>query len=225
MKRTIHDTFRRQYAGFCGWPEIRKALATADDVSRTIFIGLFVTGARAMELPTLRRSQVDLDFSEDIAMVKGMHVEKQRDRINLVDAEGRPVLDEYGRRRFYLKSKPGYRTFPIRKDEPLAREFIEHVSQFDGDEKPYPYTYNQIYYRIALIEAEIPRGVPKREWCAYKGPWWPHRIRSERACQLIRDYWFDIFRLKRWFGWQSSLMPELYGSVTPMDLVAIMRRR
>ena len=75
-----------------------------------------------------------------------------------------------------------------------------------------------------LIDSERPYGIPKKEWTYYKGPWWPHRIRAERACQLIRDYKYDIFRLKKWFGWSTTKMPELYGDIVPMDLIDEMEK-
>lgn len=216
-RRNIKDTFKQEYGGFCGWKKLDSTLNKIDrEDSINIFVGLFQTGARAMELPSLKRNQVDLDFSDTHIMINSMYVEKQRERINLEDMNGEPLYDEKGKRAYILESTEGYRTFPIRKDNPLAPIFIDYVKKFSGDDILYPFSYIQIYYRIALIDMK--KG-PKTNWNKIKGPWWPHRIRAERACQLIRDLRFDVFRLKKWFGWATSQMPELYGDMVPMDLV------
>jgi hypothetical protein len=37
--------------------------------------------------------------------------------------------------------------------------------------------------------------------------------RGERACQLIRDLRYDVFRLMGWFGWSSQDMPLECGPI------------
>lgn len=217
VRRNIKDTFKTQYPGFCGWSVLDRTMKTIEhEETINIFNGLFQTGGRAMELTSLKRRQVDLNASSTHIWVRAMLVEKQREKINLDDEDGNPLLDENGKRAFVLESKKDYRTFPIRRDNPLANIFGEYVKKFKNDEDLlFPYSYGQIYYRIATIQM---RG-PKTSWAKNKGPWWPHRIRAERACQLIRDLRYDIFRLKAWFGWSTGVMAELYGDMEPMGLV------
>ena len=225
--RTISKTFRQEFGGFCGWPEIIRVInSVVSSQIVDIFVGLFVTGGRRGELSRLTRRQVDLDYSDDIIMVRGMYVEKQRERIPMIDEYGDLILDERGKRRYILESVPGYRTFPISKDEPSSEVFIDYVENFAGigGDLLYPYSGTQIYYRIAQIDARMPRGANMMDWNKYKGPWWPHRIRAERACQLARDYRFDILRLKTFFGWKVSSMAELYSSLEAMDLIETVRR-
>lgn len=212
-------TFKIDYGGFCGWSKVQKIIKDIDDVdTKNIFMGLLKTGCRAMELPTLKKRHFNLNFSDTQIMVQGMYVEKQKDAIPLIDDNGNPILKN-GKRTYTFESKEGYRTFPIRKDEPLSTELIDYVKKTPNDNDVlFPYTYGQIYYRIAMIQNTLPGGT-RPDWYNFKGPWWPHRIRSERACQLIRDLHYDIFRLKKWFGWSSSQMPELYGGMVPMDLI------
>ena len=212
-KRTISKTFH-SLGGFCGWNKIRDTVASISEPEiGCIFNGIFVLGCRAMELPLLRRSQVDLESSDKWIRVRGMYVLKQKEVMYLNDENGDPLLREDGKRKYTFKSIDGYRTFPIRWDFPLAEDFVDHVEKFSGDEIMYPYTYNQIYYRIAQIGMKLPPGVSRADWTYHKGEWWPHRIRGERACQLIQNRRFDIFRLKGWFGWASDDMPSTYGSI------------
>jgi len=212
-RRTIIVTFK-SYGGFCGWNKILKTLKSISEPDiREIYRGIFLLGCRASELPLLRRDQVDLESSKTQIRIRGMNVLKQKDVVFLFDEFGDPILRPDGKRKYTFKSKDGYRTFPIRKDTPLSEDFMKYVDNFSDDEILYPYSYNQIYYRIAQIEMKIPKGVRRSNWTYYRGPWWPHRIRGERACQLIRDQRYDLFRLMGWFGWTSQKMPTDYGTI------------
>jgi len=219
-KRARRDTdfFKQHYGGFCGWQSLADTFRTMEDMhTKIIFMGLFKLGCRAMELPTLTKRQVDVDFSPTQIMIRGMYVEKQKDRIALVDNEGNPLLNEDGKKTYTFVSKEGYRTFPIRKKEPLSAELIRYVNTFENDNDIlFPYKYGKMYYKVAMVGAEEGS---RDEWYKHKGEWWAHRLRSERACQLIRDYRYDTFRLKRFFGWASDSMPSVYSDIMPMDLV------
>jgi len=217
--RTIKDTFRSM-GGFCGWDVIEDTYNNiANSETKQIFNGIFELGCRAMELPLLTRGQVDLDSSDTWIRIRAMYVLKQKEILYLENSDGSPMLGADGKRKYTFNSIPGYRSFPIRKDNPLAQPFIDYVKKFPNKSKSdretilYPYTYNQIYYRIATIGMELPEWESSANWTYYKGPWWPHRLRGERACQLIRDLRFDLFRLMGWFGWSSEDMPVMYGTI------------
>jgi len=219
QKRTIYKTFRSM-GGFCGWDMMEDTHnAISEPETRQIFNGIYELGCRAMELPLLTRGQVDLTSSDTWVRIRAMYVLKQKEVIHLQNADGTPLLRADGKKKYTFNSIPGYRTFPIRKDNPLAQDFINYVKKFsnktknDRDRVLYPYTYNQIYYRIATIGMKLPEWETRANWCKYKGEWWPHRLRGERACQLIRDLRYDIFRLKGWFGWSSDDMPSTYGQI------------
>ena len=221
-KRTIGDkgvcperSFKALHGGFSGWGVIEDTYNDIEAPStRDIFNGLFLLGCRAMELPRLERWQVELGSSPTHIRIKSMYVEKQRTKEFQFNKDDTPKLDDKGKRVFKLVSTPGYRSFPIRKDNPMANIFIKFIEEGDfyRDTKLFPYTYGQIYYRICTIGMELPPGVPKTQWARHMGPWWPHRIRAERACQIIRDYRWDISRRKKWFGWATSSMAERYGA-------------
>jgi integrase len=219
--RRTTDTFKQYVGGFSGWKKIYDTLNSVNDNDTyNIFLGLIKFGCRAMELPTLKKRQINFNYSKTQIMVQGMLVEKQKEIMYLVDTEGKPLY-ENGKRKYEFKSKKSYRTFPIRKDEPLSKELGDYVSKFKDDEDQiFPYNnYNNMYYKIAKIGMILPPGIRATRWNDFKGPWWCHRIRSERACQLIRDLRYDTFRLQRWFGWTSSDMPEVYSTVMPTDLI------
>ena len=212
--------FKQHYGGFCGWDTLAKTFRSIDDFdTQMILLGLFKFGCRAMELPTLRKSQIDFNFSPTQIMVKSMYVEKQKTAITLVDVEGRPLY-KGDRKLFRFEGKEGYRTFPIPKKEPLSVDLEDYVGSFSNDDDIlFDYGYDKMYYKICNIGMVIPPGVWKSKWNEYKGPWWCHRIRSERACELIKDYHYDTFRLMKWFGWQSSQMPQVYSDIMSIDLI------
>jgi len=218
-KRTISKTFRSM-GGFCGWYNIEESYnSIAEPETKQIFNGIFELGCRAMELPLLTRGQVDLVSSDTWIRIRGMYVLKQIEILYLENSDGTPMLRADGKRKYTFNSIDGYRTFPIRKDNPLARVFSEYVKKFPNKSRSdretilYPYTYGQIYYRIATIDMKLPEWETRANWTYYKGPWWPHRLRGEKACQLIRDLRFDAFRLMGWFGWTSKDMPVEYGTI------------
>jgi len=214
------DTFKLHFGGFCGWENLKNTFSSITDPdTKIILLGLFKFGCRAMELPRLLKRQIDFNFSDTQIMVRSMYVEKQKERIALQDEFGNPIL-ENGEKVLKIVGKPGARSFPIRKDEPLSKELENYTKRFRKDDDVlFPYTYNQMYYKICCIGMEIPPGVSTARWTEFKGPWWCHRVRSERACQMIRDYRYDTFRLQKWFGWASSQMPEVYSDIMPMDLI------
>ena len=201
-KRTISKTFKTEkgFGGFVGWDKIKEILSTLEDELLWVFVGLFSTGCRASELRQIRCDQIDLDFSKDQVQLSNIYVSKWR--------------KELGSRTFYLnKSEP---TYP----------YLEAIVSHTPDGYPvFPFSYNQIYYRVAQIEApqfNKESGARRTDWTHYKGSWWPHRIRAEKACQLIVDYRLSSFALKRWFGWKTDNMPTFYGDMLPLDIADMM---
>jgi integrase len=222
MKRRNTDYFKATVGGFSGYPRIKQAFNNAKtNRAKSIFLGLFLTGSRAMELPKLKRSQIDLDYDEDNIFIRGLYVEKQKKVIFIKDDEGNDVL-KHGRKTFTFESKEGYRSFPIRKDLPenLSEIFINFIKGYKNPTSIiYPFTYNQIYSDICRIESNQPPNTPTKDWWKYKGEWYPHRLRSERCCSLIKSHGYDTMRLQKYFGWSSPDMPNVYGDIQAEDLV------
>jgi integrase len=219
LKRTT-KYFKQHFGGFYGWEKIRDILTHLQDKdARIIMLGLLKTGCRAMELPRLKRSQVDLEYSPTQIMIRGMYVEKQKEAIVLVDEKG-DALMKNGKKMFRFEGKEGFRNFPFPKKEPMSDLFMEYVKTKKPDEILFNYNYDKIYHKICTIQMKpIPLGVSSARWNEFKGPWWCHRIRSERACQLIKEYRYDTIRLMKWFGWSSSQMPQVYADISPEDLM------
>ena len=201
-KRTISKTFKdsKELGGFCGWDKIESILGSLNASCLPVFVGMFSFGCRAGELRHIMKDQVHLDYSKDQVEIRNAYVSKWR-------------------------NNNGSRTFHLNKSESVYPYLEEIVSSTPDGSPVFPFTYNQIYYRVAQVEApefKKPNGSTRTDWSKHKGSWWPHRIRAERACQLIRDYGFTTYALKRWFGWRTDQMPGFYGELTNEDVARMM---
>jgi len=201
-KRTISKTFKNSkgLGGFVGWNKIETIISSLNQEILNPFIGLLSTGCRAGELCKIRDDQINLDFSKDQVQLSNVYVSKWRKDV-------------------------GSRTFYINKSELTYPIFEDIVSRTPKDSPVFPFSYNQIYYRVAQIEAphfNKESGARRTDWTHYKGAWWPHRIRAEKACQLIVDYRLSSFALKKWFGWRTDNMPTFYGDMLPLDIADMM---
>lgn len=102
------------------------------------------------------------------------------------------------------------RTFPVRLSNPLVQPMLDRVKETREGERIFPYKYHWLYQRIRDIEK--PDG-------ANYGPWWPHRIRAERATQLVVDRGFNTHFLLQFFGWGKPEMAAFYVTLTPQELI------
>jgi hypothetical protein len=102
------------------------------------------------------------------------------------------------------------RTFPILLSDPLTEYMLDRVKHTEKGEKVFPYGYAWMYKKIRDIQK------PEK---ALHGPWWTHRLRAERATQLVIDQGFSVIDLMRWFGWKRPDMPTFYANLSPEDLV------
>jgi integrase len=217
-KRRNTDSFKAEIGGFSGYPRIIQAYENSKiNLGDIAFLGLFVLGCRANELPTLKRSQIDLGYSKENIFIKGMAVEKHKDVIWLKNPDGSPQKDG-DRKLFKFKSKKGFRSFPLRKDEPMVDVFIKYIEQYNPNQYVFPLKYNQIYQNICMIENTMNDDTPKRNWVYYKGEWYPHRLRSERCCCLIKSFGYNTERLKKFFGWDSEKTANTYSDIQAEDL-------
>ena len=223
VRRSIEGTYAEQYPRFYGWSNMKATVRNITNYdARNIFTGIFLLGARSLELPTLRHDQIDPHFSRYNMMVNGMMVEKHRKKVYLKPDDNRSpelgTIRKDFRGEYRLIPTKAQRSFTIRKDNPLTQIFMKNLEKYSGDEVLYPYSYGQISYRICLVDAVLPQGYSKKGWWHYKGPWWPHRIRAERACQLRRDLHYDRMDLMDWFGWKTAKMADIYAKMVPLEL-------
>jgi hypothetical protein len=187
-----------------------------DERTRNIFLFLFKTGSRCMEIVNLKRSQIDLNYKNNI-LIRGLPVEKQKEKILLVDNNGNPLFKN-GKSAYKFESKESFRTFPIDRREPLSDIMIEILEKIEDPNKMFPFietqinpmTHTQIYYSLANIGSTRPEGVAKKYWCHYKGIFYPHFLRGLRACQLIRDMGYSVYHIQKWFGWSDPTMSMEY---------------
>jgi len=113
-----------------------------------------------------------------------------------------------------------FRTFPIRRDEPLTRYMEEWVTGCSID-PPYGVSRNTAFLTIRRIgerlgREPIPNTLKKdKTRPLYSSELAPHILRVERASQLAEDYGFDVFSLNQFFGWKPkrSSMAEKYASM------------
>lgn len=200
VERPYHRRSVLDLAGYCGRKVLEDAyhsIAGIDEPAAFTFATLFVTGCRACEAIDLRRYMFEYSKTE-----RGTE---------FIQAEYVPVLKH--RRR-------GARTFPISLKDPLVPEFQEilKISDYEtkhgfiprGDVYGLLKSYGSMYYRVGKIQRE--RGDKL-------GPWYPHRLRHERANQLVVDHKFDVPRLMSWFSWGAGKKPTEYVSMSPQDLI------
>ncbi len=108
------------------------------------------------------------------------------------------------------RRKDWERTFPIRLSNPLVQSMLDRVEETREGERIFPYKYDWLYKRIRDI------GKPDD---ATHGPWWPQRIRAERATQLVVDRGLNTHFLLKFFGWARPEMAVFYVNLTPQELI------
>lgn len=106
------------------------------------------------------------------------------------------------------------RTFPIRLSEPVTERLLKLLDATEG--ALFPYSYSWLYKWISTINKYEGRNF---------GEWFPHRLRAERASQLLQDYKFGVFELMSFFGWKTSDMPTWYASLSPDALIKLMMEK
>jgi integrase len=112
------------------------------------------------------------------------------------------------------RDKTRDRTFPILLSDPLTPHMMKQIETTKPGERVFPYGYAWMYKKIRDIQ---------KTGDAIHGPWWIHRLRAERATQLVIDQGFSVIELMRWFGWKRPDMPTFYANLSPEDLVAKIR--
>jgi hypothetical protein len=81
---------------------------------------------------------------------------------------------------------------------------MERVKASKGLEaKLFNISYNKAYRIIRRAGEKIGEDFP------------PHRLRAERATQLVLEYGFNDFELTEWFMWKSSEIARNYTTLAP----------
>lgn len=201
---------------FCGWDSLEGLIVRAPNaVIRGLISAAFETGGRAMEVLDLRENQFDI--RSDRVYVNAMLVLKQREKRVL----SYPWQDKTEYEYSVSIPKKEYRRVPLSTREPLAKILIEYVElvrekssilpsriQHNPEGYLFPYKYGWMYKWITATDPE----------------WWPHRLRVERASQLVIDYNYNVMDLLRFFGWKSSEIATHYARLSVEDLLSKMSR-
>jgi hypothetical protein len=118
---------------------------------------------------------------------------------------GLPVL----KKGTYKRSVPAWtkvRDIPIPRHERLVPYMMDWVEKSDD-----------------YLFASGHGGVHCRSWAWKKivgidDSWWPHRIRSERATQLVTEYGYNVAQLMKFFNWSEPKEAMGYVSLDLVDL-------
>lgn len=201
--------------GFCGWKFLESFINVFNFPPFQGFVStLFETGGRVSEVLELSRENFNLEAHKDLIVVEYMPIFK---RYRVIGRR----QDETKKRgfKFITEKVEDYRTFPIRKDEPLVHYMLKWLNTvksgklFEFDRfmalkllreagkklnKPIPGTMHRVEKR-PLLSSEI----------------FNHLFRAERACQLASEYGFDVYSLNQFFGWKPRKlqMAEKYASL------------
>jgi len=95
--------------------------------------------------------------------------------------------------------------FPIRESlVPIMLHWVNIVREKLGeDSKLFDLKYNKAYRIIRKAGEKIGEDFP------------PHRLRAERATQLVLEYGLDDHELTEWFQWKSPVIAHSYTTLAP----------
>jgi hypothetical protein len=221
MKHRSVETFRLGLSGWKGWNWFNSVIEKCNSEQEELVVGLLKTASRSNELNKLTKKMVDVDSYKDYIVIHNQPLEKQKKAIQLIGDDGKPMYD--GMRRLYrYEHIAGDRTYAFLKKEKYSDVFLAIVDRTKNpDDLVFPYSYGQIYYRIATIGMDL-EGDHKKNWAYHlsEDGFFPHEWRSIRACQLLRDYKYTGMQLRKFFGWaEGSPMPDHYIEMNVEDLM------
>jgi hypothetical protein len=232
------------YRRFCGWETLLRLVDAVDfdlrgfsgerlihdeverDMARALIATVFECGARICEViggssvPGLRAGdvtvlgdRVQVVFNIEKRYRKRQKVTKFRaidgSRLRWTSREeaeksGRPYEPYVG----YLTDRVvEIRNIVFPKWEPLAPIMLGWMERVKADKgleaKLFNISYNKAYRIIRRAGEKIGEDFP------------PHRLRAERATQLVLEYGFNDFELTEWFMWKSSEIARNYTTLAP----------
>lgn len=181
---------------FCGWPFLADLLDKTPSKYKPVFSALFETGGRVSEVLMLRGENLDLKAHPDIILVRNMPILKRYEKVG---EKRDPVT---GKTRWITERRDDYRTFPIVKKEPLVDYLLPRIKKLKNEkELLFPFSRLQVFFNLRKVGRRLNRMVPNSK--VHSSELYPHLLRSERACQLVDEYSFDIYNLDWFFGWKK----------------------
>lgn len=158
---------------FCGWHYLINLTESAiKDRDRALISLLFETGGRVNEV--LKLAFNNFVFLNDVIVVAGMPVLKRFEFIKVK-----------GKRTGKTKPKKKFRTFPIKRIEPLVRYFENYVKAKQGFKTIFKIGRKRVYQIVTGLDSNI----------------WPHWLRAQRASQLALEYGLNTHALVEYFEW------------------------
>jgi len=206
---------KRDVISFCGWDFLIKIMkACPTKFHQALIAALFETGGRVSEVIKLKKRHFDLKTHPKLIIVRNMPLLKRFEKIRRVK-HGNSV-------KWVTKKVEAYRTFPIRKDEPLVPYLLRYISDKRENQLLFPYSRVRVYQIVRQVGKILNCPVPNAR--IHSSQLYPHFFRSQRACQLVDDYGFDIFELDRFFGWQKRELrtAEIYARMGWKGLARMM---
>jgi integrase len=214
-KRTFERcSIEKEVEDFCGWDFLLKILqACCDDFERALVATLFETGCRASELVLLRRSHFLLDVHPKLIVMDGVPVVKKYEKIG-------EIIDSKGKKRWITRKREAYRTFPIRRDEPLVKPMLDWVLRIrSGPIFPQLLEVSNPRHRLLYIIRTIGRrmedmGIERVPFSRIPpSKLHPHWFRDQRVRQLKYDYGFQPLDLAAFFRWEVPQLAviRIYG--------------
>lgn len=170
-------------ASFCGWDRllgiVKKARYYRD---KALIATLFETGGRVSEVLMLRNRNFDFS-NKTFIIVKGMPLVKR-------------------------KEMGAFRSFPIRRDDPLVPYLEDWVKRFERDDKIFSINRTRVFQIVRAIGPDL----------------YPHWFRAQRASQLAEEYGFGVLELMEFFAWKSMVAAARYAHLGYKTLAERMRK-
>lgn len=189
----------RDVEEFVGWDLLNGMVDQAGERNAAFVATSFETGGRVTEVRMLNRENFVL-ANPKVILVRNMRVIKRFHR-----ERGQVVKDIVYRK-----------TFPIRRDEPLAKVMIDWVEQQRG--WLFPTHQGNEDFLGRTMSYNIARRVGNSV-----GLWvYPHWFRAQRASQLRFEYGFDAMDLMEFFAWKHWPTAIRYAKIGWRGLAAKM---
>jgi integrase len=128
--------------------------------------------------------------ANEILLAKGKNFKVGEETIRVI---GLPAFKKIRGKRFQ-SGEWRFRHFPIYRREPLIDFFERFILSKGEEDKLFDFKYGTLYRLICGIAKE----------------WFPHKLRAERASQLVEDYGANTFQLKAFFNWSRDETPNFY---------------
>jgi len=196
----------KKVQGWCGWSFLLEIIdACRSPFERGLVATLFETGCRVSELLMLRKDNFLFDQHPELIVVDGAPVLKKYEKVDEI-----PDPKKKSGKKWITKPVERYRTFPIKKSEPLVEPMLEWLDKVErGKLFPQFDKVKNKRHKVLHIIRKIGSRI-KRERIPYTrvppNKLWPHWFRDQRARQLTWDYGFAPIDLAGFFNWE---MPQL----------------